>query len=202
MGGWRTSFLRIAQLWCTSRDATVSHLEPMEAIRAVWAGAHLAALHFSIALGRAGVVGSQGARGAVLGLLLRQLRSNRPPVLLGRGQALAAEGVLQQLHRCRPVLRRRPQTPAMRQRAEIRAFRSWAKVLLQLEQSWVTGGIRCSCGAVSLAVLADPDINICPDGSFGAKLVSSPREGTHSRVKTAELRVELFACQAKADIQA
>ena len=106
--GWRTSFLRIAQLWCTSRDAMVSHPEPMEAITGVWAGAHLAALHFAVTLRRARVMGSQGTRGAVLGLLLRQLRSNRPPVLLGRGQALAAEGVLQQLHRCRPVLRRRP----------------------------------------------------------------------------------------------
>ena len=125
----RISFLQIAQLWCASKDAMVSRLEPMTATMGMWAVAHLAALHFAVALRRAGVVGSQGARGAVLGLFLRQLRSNRPPMLLRRRHALAAEGVLQQLHCCWPVLCRRPQTPAIRQRAVFRAFRSWATVV-------------------------------------------------------------------------
>lgn len=74
--------------------------------------AHLAALRLIVALAAAGVVGGQAARGALLGLLLRDLRRNGPPVLLRRGQAPREEGVLQQLHGCRPGLCGRPQTPA------------------------------------------------------------------------------------------
>ena len=78
-------------------------------------------------------------------------------------------------------------------------------MMLQLGQSWVAGGICCSCIAVSLAVLTDQDINICPNGSFGVKVFSSPREGTQSRVQEAgdaKLRVEVSACPAKAITQA
>ena len=78
-------------------------------------------------------------------------------------------------------------------------------MLLQLGQSWVAGGICCSCIAVSWAVLADPDIKICRNGSFGVRFFSSPGEGRHSRVQdhgNDELSVELLACPAKADTQA
>ena len=119
----------------------------MKAITGIQAGAHLAALHLAVALGRAGVVGGQGARGTVLGLLLRQLRSDGPPVLLGRRQPLAAEGVLQQLQCCRPVLRRRPQTPAMRQRAGFKATRSWAT---SIASHWGRYGLLEASAAAAL----------------------------------------------------